>query len=315
MRKRQSLGAPVQVYNLGSPAGTQMDFTRDELWSRMDIDTEMGRKAVQTPVFLVNTDQMDRLYPPNYCRALDPERVRRLLREEDDRRARWEWRESREEEPDFFDRLERGEEEFRDWNRYKIVVAVGLYLRMQNFDNRLRNSVLTLGDSSVRTTEAGNAFLNHSAPAIFLCGERIVDWAARVGISHHLVMDKVYYHELGHAIMDTLPDGAPNPYTTLWGRIVEESLANAVAYCCFEGREALWVQRLIADQPAEYLGYAVVCQLSAPLYNADWLHEMLDDPLNVQTWRQFKRTNWQADAESVNLWKHFAEYLLREGVS
>jgi hypothetical protein len=44
MRKRKSsLGVPVKVYNLGSPAGTQMDFDRSELWNRMD--TEMGRKS------------------------------------------------------------------------------------------------------------------------------------------------------------------------------------------------------------------------------------------------------------------------------
>jgi len=50
MRKRKTVGVPVQVYNLGSPAGAQMDFERDELWSRMDA--EMGKKAVSLPVFL-----------------------------------------------------------------------------------------------------------------------------------------------------------------------------------------------------------------------------------------------------------------------
>ena len=62
--------------------------------------------------------------------------------------------------------------------------------------------------------------------------------------------------------MDTLPDGAPNPYFETWGRIVEESLANAIAYRCFKGKEALWVQRLIQDQPAEYLGYASACHFA-----------------------------------------------------
>jgi hypothetical protein len=71
MRKRKTVGVPVQVYNLGSPAGAQMDFERDELWSRMDA--EMGKKAVSLPVFLVNPNQMDMLYPREYRRALDPE--------------------------------------------------------------------------------------------------------------------------------------------------------------------------------------------------------------------------------------------------
>jgi hypothetical protein len=261
MRKRKTVGVPVQVYNLGSPAGAQMDFERNELWSRMDA--EMGKKAVSLPVFLVNPDQMDMLYPPEYRRALDPERVRPLLEEEAQREARNRYREREpgEEEPDFFDRLQRSEADARGWTKYSKVVTVGLYFRLQQYNQQFRDSVLGKGDPSLRTAEAANAFLNHQAPAIFLCCERIVDWASRLGISHHLVMDKVYYHELGHAIMDTLPDGAPNPYLESWGRIVEESLANAVAFRCFRGREALWVQRLIQDQPAEYLGYAAASKL------------------------------------------------------
>jgi hypothetical protein len=266
MRKRKTTGVPVQVYNLGSPAGAQMDFERDELWSRMDA--EMGRKAVSLPVFLVNPNQMDMLYPREYRRALDPERIRPLLQEEVEREARERDREGeletrrepQEGEQDLFDRLKRYEEE--GWLKYSRVVAVGLYLRRGQHNQQFQDQVLQLGDPNVRTAEAENAFLNHQLPTIFLCCERIVDWANDLGVPHHLVMDKVYYHELGHAIMDTLPDGAPNPYLESWGRTVEESLANAIAYRCFKGKEALWVQRLIQDQPAEYLGYASVCHFA-----------------------------------------------------
>jgi len=267
MRKRKTTGVPVQVYNLGSPAGAQMDFERDELWSRMDA--EMGKKAVSLPVFLVNPNQMDMLYPREYRRALDPEQIRKLLQEEALREAQkrereqetGEWRERREEEPNFFDRLQRSEEDQIGWSKYSEVILVGLYLHLERCDQNFRSGVLRQGDSNAQTAEAENAFLNHQAPAIFLCCERIVDWASRVGVSHHLVMDKVYYHELGHGVMDTLPDGAPNPYFETWGRIVEESLANAIAYRCFSGTEARWVQRLIQDQPAEYLGYAAASKL------------------------------------------------------
>jgi hypothetical protein len=277
MRKRKTTGVPVQVYNLGSPAGAQMDFERDELWSRMDA--EMGKKAVSLPVFLVNPNQMDMLYPREYRRALDPEQIRKLLQEEALREAQkrereqetGEWRERREEEPDFFDRLQRSEADARGWTKYSKVVTVGLYLHLERCDQNFRSGVLRQGDSNAQTAEAENAFLNHQAPAIFLCCERIVDWASRLGISHHLVMDKVYYHELGHAIMDTLPDGAPNPYLESWGHTVEESLANAIAYRCFKGKEALWVQRLIQDQPAEYLGYASACHFAVIWLNLESL--------------------------------------------
>jgi hypothetical protein len=277
MRKRKTVGVPVQVYNLGSPAGAQMDFERDELWSRMDA--EMGKKAVSLPVFLVNPNQMDMLYPREYRRALDPEQIRKLLQEEALREAQkrereqetGEWRERREEEPDFFDRLQRSEEDQIGWSKYSEVILVGLYLHLERCDQNFRSGVLRQGDSNAQTAEAENAFLNHQAPAIFLCCERIVDWASRVGVSHHLVMDKVYYHELGHGVMDTLPDGAPNPYFETWGRIVEESLANAIAYRCFKGKEALWVQRLIQDQPAEYLGYASACHFAVIWLNWEFL--------------------------------------------
>jgi hypothetical protein len=322
MRKRKATGVPVQVYNLGSPAGAQMDFERDELWSRMDA--EMGKKAVSLPVFLVNPNQMDMLYPREYRRALDPEQIRKLLQEEALREAQkrereqetGEWHErraeepdffeqraeepdffeqreeepdffeQREEEPDFFDRLQRSEEDQIGWSKYSEVILVGLYLHLERCNQNFRSGVLRQGDSNVQTAEAENAFLNHQAPAIFLCCERIVDWASRVGVSHHLVMDKVYYHELGHGVMDTLPDGAPNPYFETWGRIVEESLANAIAYRCFKGKEALWVQRLIQDQPAEYLGYASACHFAVIWLN--WESPCYWDYERGQLWYRLK---------------------------
>lgn len=302
MRKRKTVGVPVQVYNLGSPAGAQMDFERDELWSRMDA--EMGKKAVSLPVFLVNPDQMDMLYPPEYRRALDPERVRPLLEEEAQREARnrYREREPEEEEPDFFDRLQRSEADARGWTKYSKVVTVGLYFRLQQYNQQFRDSVLGKGDSSLRTAEAANAFLNHQAPAIFLCCERIIGWASRVGVSHHLVMDKVYYHELGHGVMDTLPDGAPNPYFETWGRIVEESLANAIAYRCFSGTEARWVQRLIQDQPAEYRGYAAAGQLLVSLLDVKFLRDWFREWLHEYDWYWWRRIEYALDRLERGAW-------------
>ncbi|MCL6535866.1 MAG: hypothetical protein K6U77_07310 [Armatimonadetes bacterium] len=332
MNQRKMTDIPVQVFNLGSPAGTQMDFGRDALWSRMD--SEIGFEAVNLPVFLVNPNQMDMLYPPEYRRALDPERTRKLLQEEALREAQkrereqetGEWRERREEEPDFFDRLQRSEEDQIGWSKYSEVIPVGLYLHLERCNQNFRSGVLKQGDENVRTAEAENTFLNHQAPAILLCCERIVDWANRLGISHHLVMDKVYYHELGHAIMDTLPDGAPNPYLKSWGRIVEESLANAIAYRCFKGKEARLVQRIMREQPAEYLPYLAVSKI---LVAVDWLgglglsehhlkallHFPQYDVMNLVAWKAFKKHRRTADRYTEDIWKDFAKHLLIEGVS
>jgi hypothetical protein len=69
----------------------------------------------------------------------------------------------------------------------------------------------------------------------------------------------VYYHELGHALLDveeSLWDTSEDPYKAPFGRIIEESAANWIAYYCFTGKEAALVQRLIHRLPMKYQGYA-----------------------------------------------------------
>lgn len=114
-------------------------------------------------------------------------------------------------------------------------------------------------------------------------------------------MDKVYYHELGHAIMDTLPDGAPNPYLKPWGRTVEESLANAIAYRCFSGTEARWVQRLIQDQPAEYRGYAAAGQLLVSLLDVKFLRDWFRG-LHEYGWYWWRRIEYALDRLERGAW-------------
>jgi len=263
-RKKKLAQLPAQIYNLGSAAGEMLDFSREELWSRMDAP--MGAKAVSIPVFLVNEAQMDKIYPPERCRALDPERVRAWARE-------WRRGERREGE----DPLRGLEEDMETWWRYKKVVAVGVYISgHRSYDATV---VVGLGNKEYCSVDAESAFLNLKTPAIFLCPERIVNRASREGIPIELVLDKVYYHELGHAIMDR----GNTPYNTVWGRTIEESLANWIAYSKFKGSEARLIQRLISTQPAEYQGYAWLSDvvglipLIAPLhpYWREWM-EWLD---------------------------------------
>lgn len=124
---------------------------------------------------------------------------------------------------------------------------MGLYV--SNVDHALQKPLRDRAEA-----EPEGALRN--GPGIFLCPERVLSWGDRHGIDPSLVLDKVYYHELAHAFMDT----GPTPYDELWGRIVEESLANWLSYQRFSGKEARWVQRLIQDEPAEYQGYLAVGQ-------------------------------------------------------
>jgi len=240
-RKKQLAQLPIQIYNLGSAAGSTLSFSREELWARMDAS--MGAKAVSTPVFLVNEAQMDKIYPPKRRRALDPKKVRARIRD-------WGGKGIREIE-DLFKELDN----VNDWEQYEEIVAVGVYV--SDHRSYYATQVVNLGDKEYRSEDAEEAFLNlgettQPTPAIFLCPERIVNWAKREGIPVELVLDKVYYHELGHAIMDV----GDTPYDTSWGRTIEESLANWIAYSKFKGSDVRLIQHLIETQPAEYKGYA-----------------------------------------------------------
>ncbi|GAA5335991.1 hypothetical protein YIM730264_20140 [Thermus hydrothermalis] len=306
-----------------------MDFSRETLWRRMD--GPMGRKAVQIPVFLVNRRQMDYLNPPERMRFLHPEAVRRWAEE---RRRR---REEDEGEP--LQGLD-----VAPWDSYQEVVAVGLYVAQ--LDGAQKQELLRLAEGDPEE----EVLRRHNGPAIFLCPERILSWAGREGVNPNLVLDKVYYHELGHALMDT----GPTPYGELWGRIVEESLANWVAYRRFQGQEARWVQRLIQGEPAEYQGYLAVEEGFVflgdrkTLAKWDWYtrhlwrhlwyklwergYGFLDRGLppllpglplpmqgeagayNFRLWREAKRQKWFRDPDVVRTYAGFAEELLLRAV-
>lgn len=208
----------------------------------------MGHKATGIPVYLVNPDQMDALYPPKRLQFLNPRCVRRWAEEVRRREAG-----IREESREVGEGEARREGRPSPWEcldeemtyRYRWVVAVGLYV--SDFGTKELQTIRVSGSSPAGAGPTGG-------PAIVLSPERIVGWAQRAGVSPDLVLDKVYYHELGHALMDT----GPTPYEEPWARVVEESLANWIAYRSFHGLEAVQVQRLMQEQPLEYRGYAVL---------------------------------------------------------
>jgi len=248
---------PARIYNLGSKAAADLDFTREALWRRMDAP--MGRKAVQIPVFLVNEDQMDELSPPRRKRALDPRYVKEWLnrRRESREPLSLERRREPDELPPDINQLDSN-----SWEAFVQVVALGLYVRHPQREQ----AVVEKGDPNVQEPEAVQAYQEAKGPHIYLCCERIVRRGKQEGIPPNLVLDKVYYHELGHALLDvpkSVWDTGDDPYPTPWGRTIEESAANYIAYQRFKGKEALLVQKLIASQPAEYLGYVAFTQ--APL--------------------------------------------------
>jgi hypothetical protein len=223
------------------------------------MSTPLRHKAVQIPVFLVNEAQMDILYPPEIRKAIDPENAK-------------DWREKRrnsddppklqdlDEDEDPNPSSPKGKGPSPSWSRYERIVAMGLYVCNPKAPPEVIEEA-KCRDSSPPTgvlgfSEAEEAYKHHKGPHIYLCCERIVSFAEKKGIDPNLVLDKVYYHELGHALLKGVrcfEKPEDNPYLETWGRIIEESAAEWISYVHFRGRERLLVRKvLMKDKPAEY---------------------------------------------------------------
>ncbi len=198
MKKKKMESVPVRIHDLGSLEGDRLDFGREELWGR--LDASLAALAARLPVYLVSEAQMDRLYPPERRRFFLEERLRERLR--------WLRERDLEEDEDPFAPLRDLEvEDGEAWGRQAVFVAAGLYLR--RLDPGRKRDVPRLA-AREPAPEALAAFAAEEGPAILLCPERILAWAGRVGVPGEVAVDKVYYHELGHALMDTA-DFFPDP--------------------------------------------------------------------------------------------------------
>lgn len=92
-------------------------------------------------------------------------------------------------------------------------------------------------------------------------------------------------------------DTGDTPYGELWGRIVEESLANWVAVKQFTGREARLLQKLIESEPAEYQCYAYLGEALPMVLPMDWRY----------LWREW-RHGWH---RWYHEWEEFLEWVRR----
>ena len=241
------------------------------------MPTALRKVASSIPVFLVNSWQMDAIYPPSRKTILEDQTIQEYCHKiaavplEDEGNPPEELLRG---EPFMFLVSEglwgrfllllRRERMFlsEKWSKYWPFVAMGLYLpKPPDLQRILERSPENMGTGEgIRSQEEAKQVLqNHQGPVIFLCCECIHKTAESERMDPNLVLDMVYYHELGHALLDveeSLWDTSEDPYNVPFGRIIEESAANWIAYYCFTGKEAGLVQRLIRRQPVEYQGYA-----------------------------------------------------------
>lgn len=281
-RKSKVVGTlPISFHNLGSAQAQSLDLRREALYTRMH--DRLAELAVRIPVLLVNEAQMDSITPFHLTRGLNKHAVENLLREAVQQER--EWRERTEgvpltlEEPSPLQRAwdaiqgqieslpPEGEPNYRAYWRRFIPVGLyfGRYSRMPNL------SQLAQAAQAAVSPATSTGVPQITTPAIFICPERVLNWAFQLGIDPNLVFDKVLYHELGHAYMDTTYYPSGSVYDTPWGRVIEESLANCIAFSQFNKMEARYVQRLISTQPAEYQGYLTILRVCRfPSVATEW---------------------------------------------
>lgn len=217
----------IKTINLNS--NVNISFS-SEITSRLGFLFQVARK---TPVYLVDEDLMDKIYPPHKKIVIDEVKIKRNIEE-------YENKESEGEDDGFLGRiLERSTKEINDEviKKQKVFIAIGVYVHQ--LDKMILAEIEKLGKS-----------IDVNFPAVFICPERIKSWAKKLKISQTLLSAKVLYHELGHAYIHN-----PNR-TGLAHKIIEESYCNAIAFSRFSDPDDIEaVMKAISEQPFEYRGY------------------------------------------------------------
>lgn len=194
----------------------RLDFLLDKFW--------------HIPIYLVDEPLMDFLYPPQKRKVLNDDCVKEILNVRTER-ANIE---------EIFERLNEC--------RYKTIVAVGLYKP-------------SLSPGEIREIENRTGHQISDRESIFISPERIDNWVHKyeesigkpVQGAYDIIFQMILIHELAHAYMN---DDIKSQYANeLWYSIIEESMANAVAFKHFSAKEKKIVSWAMSTQPLEYRGY------------------------------------------------------------
>jgi hypothetical protein len=163
----------------------------------------LAPKLRDTPIFLVNEDTMDKIYPPEKKRILDKNCLSQTLKRIEDNIIKY---------------LQNSElltkllEECRR-NIVNTPTIAGVYIPKPN-------------KFIIGLTQQAN-------PVIFLCPERIKSWGNSLTMckikNEELIFKTLFiltvYHELAHAYMYI-----GSKISNTWERTIEESLANTIAF-------------------------------------------------------------------------------------
>lgn len=230
----------LNLENLNSNASVSQDVEKF-IVGKAGFLSEVWRK---TPVYLVDAPLLDAIYPPEKRPVLYEECLRKRIKGPDPVDERKPEAEDAANNDygtkKFWNRLE------ECWTEERRSPLVACY-----------KQELTFKERQLIKSMSGRAISDH--PSVFVSADRILSWSESLAVlpakglkCFKVMLAWIVCHELAHAYMKT----PVTRYGTVWGRINEESLANAIAYSRFSspGDRGI-VTRAIAQQPLEYRAY------------------------------------------------------------
>lgn len=223
-----------------------------------------------TPVYLVCPDTMDKIYPPRKRICLNRECVEKMLKKLADEKKANEgaFDRSRKEEG-----TSTGSKRITEANREDSRTRREMDEKEteEKREEDIWDKINECAQETVSKTIAIGVYVENPTvvnveqrPSVFICNERVDDigndMIARgsyqpkdYGLCFKNLFSAVFLHELTHAYIKT----PSSIYSKTWGKLIEESLCNAVAYRQIKNWKARsMLSRFFLSQPIEYTGYS-----------------------------------------------------------
>ncbi|MCX7954075.1 MAG: hypothetical protein N3A01_02670, partial [Bacteroidales bacterium] len=204
-----------KIENINSKVSFKIGIDKNELIPHQYC---LYLKANELPLYLVEPDMMDLLYPPTKKIILDERKVYNQFKEIKSSSNRYNINEIKD-----LNKLT------REAKITETMICVGLYMPSKPEFSTHKTS-FTYDRASINQIEQYNDYSNLldklEYPAIFICPERVVEWADKLGINSQVLFKKVYFHELGHSYIH---NSNRNSYNNIYYKIIEESFCNAIA--------------------------------------------------------------------------------------
>jgi hypothetical protein len=220
-----------------------------------------------TPVYFVRPETMDKIYPPKKRICLDGECVKETLKR---------WIDEKKDRERSFDRSSKNEEADKGFKRTTESTRENSRNPEKSDENEEQEEDIwvkiqecarktTVRTIAIAVYDENPTVVNvEPKPSVFICNERVENigndlvaqgsYEPKDGeLCFKNLFTAVFLHELTHAYIKT----PANIYSKAWGKMIEESLCNAVAYRLIKNWKARSIlSHFFLSQPVEYTGYS-----------------------------------------------------------